>query len=113
MECKIEGNYNGLQTITFFDGLTYNIQKQTLLLHIEKIIDTPNTYLLVYTFDNRTTIKVLGNIIDNRLVAITPTSVLSTFNLVNDKLIHDFTGIENNISISGTGILEKLCNKLN
>jgi len=63
--------------------------------------------------------KTLGNIIDGRLVSIATSSVYSNFNLiddpvrastrVDDKLVHNFYGIRNNLQISGTGILERYC----
>ncbi len=119
IENNIEGKYKGSQTITFFDGININVEEQFLFLEINKVLNTPNTYLLMYTFDNREVIKSLGNIIDGRLVDITPSSVYSNFNLihdpvrastsVDDKLVHNFCGIENNIQISGTGILERYC----
>lgn len=107
IDCMIEGKYKGLQTITLFDGIDVNVLEQFLFLEIKKVYNTPNTYLLMYTFDNRPEIKSLGNIIDGRLIDITPTSVYSNYNLIDDKLIHNFCGLENNLSISGTGILER------
>ncbi len=108
-EWCIEGKYKGLQSITFFNGTVIEEKEQFLFLEIKKVCDTPNTYLLMYTFNNRPEIKTLGNIIDGRLVDIAPESVYSNYNLIDDKLVHNFCGIENNIQISGTGILERYC----
>ena len=108
-ECVIEGKYKGLQTITLFDGTDIKVIEQFLFLEIKKVYNTPNTYLLMYTFYNRDEIKTLGNIIDGRLVNISPTSVYSNYNLIDNTLVHNFCGIENNIQISGTGILERYC----
>ena len=105
----IEGKYRGLQTITFFDGIDIKVKEQFLFLEITKIYNTPNTYLLFYRFDNRDEIKTLGNIIDGRLVNIAPSSVYSSHSLIDNKLVHNFCGIENNIQISGTGKLERYC----
>jgi hypothetical protein len=104
----IEGKYRGLQTVTFFDGINIKVEKVILFLEITKIYNTPNTYLLLFSFDNSSEVKTLGNIIDGRLVNIAPSSVYSNYNLIGDKLVHNFCGIDQeNIQISGTGILEK------
>jgi hypothetical protein len=107
----IEGKYRGLQTITLFDGININVVEKFLFLEIKKIENTPNTYLLFYssdnTFDNINELMTLGNIIEGRLVNIAPSSLYSTYNLIDDKLVHNFFGIQDNIQKSGTGILER------
>ena len=106
----IEGKYRGFQTVTFFDGININVEERFLSLEIKKIENTPNTYLLFYRSDNRDVLKTLGNIIDGRLINIVPSSVYSNYNLIGDKLVHNFCGIdEENIQISGTGKLERYC----
>ena len=108
IEWYIEGKYRGLQTVTFFDGIDIKVKEQFLFLEITKIYNTPNTYLLFYRFDNINELMTLGNIIEGRLVNIAPSSVYSNYNLIGDKLVHNFCGIDQeNIQISGTGILEK------
>jgi len=110
LEWFIEGKYRGLQTVTFFDGIDIKVEEKFLFLEITKIYNTPNTYLLLFSFDNSGKVKTLGNIIDGRLVNIAPSSVYSNYNLIGDKLIHNFCGIDQeNIQISGTGILERYC----
>ena len=107
----IEGKYKGVTTVTEFDGIDINVEKVILILKIEKINNTPNTYFLFYRLSTGVEFKSLGNIIDGKLVNIVSSSVYNYFNLIDDKLVHNFFGIQNNIQNniqkSGTGILER------
>ena len=105
----IEGKYRGVTTVTEFDGIDINVEEVILFLEIEKIENTPNTYFLFYRLSTGVEFKSLGNIIDGRLVNIVSSSVYNDFNLVDDKLVHNFCGIQNNKQISGTGFLERYC----
>jgi hypothetical protein len=105
----IEGKYRGISTVTNFDGIDINVEEVILILEIEKIYNTPNTYFLFYRLSTGVEFKTLGNIIDGKLVNIVSSSVYNYFNLIDDKLVHNFFGIQNNKQISGTGILERYC----
>jgi len=105
----VEGKYRGITTVTEFDGIDINVEEVILYLEIEKIKNTPNTYFLFYRLSTGVEFKSLGNIIDDRLVNIVSSSVYNYFNLIDDKLVHNFFGIQNNIQKSGTGILERYC----
>ena len=51
--------------------------------------------MLFYRFDNRDEIKTLGNIIDGRLVNITPSSVYSSYSLIDDPIRASTRGMTN------------------
>ena len=106
----IEGKYKGVITVTEFYGKDINVEV-ILFLEIEKIKNTLNTYFLFYRLSTGVEFKTLGNIIDGKLVSIVSSSTYNYFNLIDDKLVHNFFGIQNNIQNniqkSGTGILER------
>ena len=104
----IEGKYRGETTITIFDGIDINESKLIFFLKIEKINNTPNTYSLLHKVENGEEFKTLGNIIDGKLVSIVSSSVYTCYNLISDdKLLHNFCGVRNNVQKSGTTILER------
>ena len=103
----IEGKYRGVTTITIFDGIDINVSELIFFLEIEKINNTPNTYSLLHRVDNGEEFTTLGNIIDGRLISIVSSSVYTSYNLIGDKLLHNFCGVRNNGQKSGTTILER------
>lgn len=103
------GNWGGIEEVVTLDGddiiINHNIQ---LFIKIEKIISMQNSYLINIQQFGKSNIKIVGNIIDNKLTAIGPTNVLTSFEVVNNQLIQTFFGFTDNNSISGTATLQRL-----
>ncbi len=102
------GIYKGRQNVTSsVDGINSIVTIEKLILTITKVNGSVDAYNLHYKFDNRPDINGLGNVIDNKLIIIVPSSTYNYFEKRNNKLFQKFVGINNDIYLSGTGILYK------
>lgn len=104
------GKYKGTQNVTISnDGVNLINVIETVVITITKVNDGIDAYTLNYKFSDRPDINGLGNVIDNKLIHIAPSSTYNYFEKKNNnKLLHKFVGLnEVGISLSGTGALYK------
>lgn len=107
------GKYKGNQNITSsIGGITITTSSVSVIITITKVKGGIDAYNLHYKFDaesNIPDINGLGNVIDNKLIHIAPSSTYNYFQkMKNNKLFHKFVGLNNaGVSLSGTEILYK------
>jgi len=110
---KFCGKFREKQTITTLQDKKSIVTIEKVILNIEKIDDKLNTYLLKYKFQrnrssevNNSEITYLGNLINDRIIAISPSGIYSIYEYIEKSLVHNFVGSFGNISKSGNGILK-------
>jgi hypothetical protein len=87
------------------DIITTNNSSLTII--IKKVKFTNNIFKVEVNQEGVPPISILENIIDNKICVIGPTTVFSTFEINDNKLMQTYFGFLNGNSISGNALLTK------
>jgi hypothetical protein len=111
---KFCGKFKEKQTITTLQNNESTVTIERVILDVEKIDEKLNTYLIKYKIQrrNRSSIEIsyLGSLINDKLIAISPSGLYSIYEYIDKNLVHNFIGSSQSIesiSKSGKGVLKR------
>ena len=67
-----------------------------------------NSYLINVKQEGQPDIQIVGNILNDKLTAVGPTTVYSSFEIRDNALVQTYFGFVNGNFISGTATLKRL-----